>query len=695
MYITAREQKIIKYIIEQNRYVTIREIADSVQVSTRTIHRELKSIQPILKDYHLSLDKQPGRGLKAVGEQEDKQRLLAHILNEDQIEYSSDERKLLILCALLEAKEPVKLYTLAADLQVTNATISYDLDELTDWVAPYGLQLIRKRGYGIELKGPEEAKRKIVGNLIVDRLDIQLFLETIEMNIKHRKKATDKVFGVVSRGQLLKVERLLFHLKNRLSLSLSDSAYIALVVHLTYAIERIQLGETIRMEEEELLELKRTKEFESSLRMARAFERMFNVEIPEAEIGYITIHLRSANRSFGAEYRIDEIELDIALRTKKLIDFISDKTSYHLNENDSLYEGLVSHLEPAINRLKEKMRIYNPLTQQIKKDYFLLFMAIEEGVERFFPEIEFPEDEIAFIVLHFGSVLEIKKEETKIHALVVCSSGIGSSKMLASRLKKELPEIAKFDLSSLMELKEIDASRYDMIVSTVPIPYEHIDYIMVSPLLNEDDAMRVKAHIKRKIPYIIEKKRTKESPKELVQETVNMMAVAEQVANYMFVIRSILSHFTIEKRETMPQHDETIRQLLRQLEEEGFIIHADDVASGLLEREQQGGLGIPGTEFALYHLKHTFIKEPIFHIYDLDQAYEIKSMDGGQQQMSRMLMMLAPQELGKEGSEMFSLISSSIIESEESIALYGQGTKEDIEQRLHQLFYQFIKEANW
>lgn len=695
MYITAREQKIIKYIIQQNRYVTIREIAESVQVSTRTIHRELKSIKPILKNYDLSLDKQPGKGLKAVGEQEDKQRLLAHMSNEDQIEYSSDERKLLILCALLEAKEPVKLYTLAADLQVTNATISYDLDELTEWIAPYGLQLIRKRGYGIELKGPEEAKRKIVGNLIVDRLDIQLFLETIEMNIKHRTKATEKVFGVVSRGQLLKVERLLFHLKNRLSLSLSDSAYIALVVHLTYAIERIQLGETIRMEEEELIELKRTKEFESSLRIARALERMFNVVIPEAEVGYMTIHLRSANRSFGAEYRIDEIELDIAIRTKKLIDFISNKTGYHLNENDSLYEGLVSHLEPAMNRLKEKMRIYNPLTQQIKKDYFLLFMAIEEGVERFFPEIAFPEDEIAFIVLHFGSVLEIKKEETNIHALVVCSSGIGSSKMLASRLKKELPEIAEFDLSSLIELKEIDASSYDMIVSTVPIPYEHIDYIMVSPLLNEDDAMRVKAHIKRKIPYIIEKKRMKEADKESVQESVNMMVVAEQVTNYMSVIRSILSHFTIEKRKAMPQHEATIKQLLRQLEEEGFIIHADEVASGLLEREQQGGLGIPGTEFALFHLKHAFIKEPIFHMYDLDQAYEVKSMDGGQQQMSRMLMMLAPQELGKEGSEMFSLISSSIIESEESMTLYGHGSKEDIEQKLHQLFYQFVKEAKW
>ncbi|MFB8733292.1 hypothetical protein ACEQPO_03130 [Bacillus sp. SL00103] len=54
------------------------------------------------------------------------------------------------------------------------------------------------------------------------------------------------------------------------------------------------------------------------------------------------------------------------------------------------------------------------------------------------------------------------------------------------------------------------------------------------------------------------------------------------------------------------------------MKRKGFITHADEVASGLLERGQQGGLGIPGTEFALFHLKHAFIKEPIFHMYDLD-----------------------------------------------------------------------------
>lgn len=109
---------------------------------------------------------------------------------------------------------------------------------------------------------------------------------------------------------------------------------------------------------------------------------------------------------------------------------------------------------------------------------------------------------------------------------------------------------------------------------------------------------------------------------------------------------------------------------------------------------KEGGLGIPGTEFALFHLKHDLIKKPVFHIYDLDEAYEIKSMDGGQRLMSRMLLMLAPRELGKEGSEMFSLISSSIIESEESMALYGQGKRKRLNRNCINFFINLSKRQN-
>ncbi|MBJ7896315.1 BglG family transcription antiterminator [Bacillus atrophaeus] len=691
MYMTAREQKLMKHLLSQSRYVTVNEMAEAMQVSTRTIHRELKSIKPIMQRYNLTLDKQPGKGLKMVGSMEGKQKLLTD-LSQEQHEYSADERKLLILCSLLESQEPIKLYTLAKDLQVTNATVSYDLDELEEWISPFGLTLIRKRGFGIQLMGPEDAKRKIVGNLIVNRLDIQMFLEAVELNIKGKTDASEKMFGVVSKGELLKMERVLFRLKEKTAYPLSDSSYIALVVHLTFAMERIQLGETISMEAEELHALKNTKEYSSALEIAGELEKAFGVTIPEAEVGYITIHLRSANRKYETEYKAQEIELEIALQTKRLIAFISEKIRMDLTENRSLYEGLIAHLEPAMNRIKEGMGIYNPMKEQIKRDYFLLYMAIEEGMEKSFPDMTFSDDEIAYLVLHFGSALEIKKEEAKIKALIVCSSGIGSSKMLASRLKKELPEIQSFDMSSLIELKDRDIGAYDMIVSTVPIPYENIDYIVVSPLLNEEDANQVKQYIKRKIPLILEKKRRPDNGGCKETDIPDTLKTAEKMGRYLDAIQHVLKNFTVNNIDTKPDDEPLPHQMFRLLEAEGLIHAAKKAAVCLLEREKQGGLGIPETGMALYHLKNDEIVLPFFKIYDLSKPYEVNGMDGKPLSMSRVLVMMAPADLPAEGSEILSAISSAIIESKASMKAFQNEGEQALYQRLNMLFHAWMKE---
>ncbi|MFT4430439.1 BglG family transcription antiterminator [Bacillus velezensis] len=690
MYMTAREQKLMKHLLLQNRYETVHELAEALQVSTRTVHRELKTIKPMMESFGLALDKQPGKGLKAVGNPEDKQKLLSD-LSYEQHEYSAEERKLLILCSLLESQEPIKLYSLANELQVTNATISYDLDELETWIAPFGLTLIRKRGFGIQLTGPENAKRKIVGNLIVNRLDIQSFLEAVELNIKGKPDDAEKMFGVVNKAELLKMDRLLIQLKEKIAIALSDSSYMALAVHLTFAMDRIRLGETITMEASELKALQQTKEYGSALEMAKELEKAFGVSIPEAEIGYITIHLRSANRKYKTEFKPEDIEVETALQTKQLIGFISEKVKIDLTENGSLYDGLIAHLEPAINRVKENIDLYNPMTEQIKRDYFLLYMAVEEGMEKFFPGLLFSDDEIAFIVLHFGSALEIKREEAKIKALIVCSSGIGSSKMLASRLKKELTEIRSFDMSSLIELKDRDTAAYDMIVSTVPIPYENIDYVMVSPLLNEEDADQVKQYIKRKIPLILDKKRNGKR-EEKQPETPDMLEAAGRMAHYAAVIQSVLRNFSIKSIDSNTAYELFLNRMFDMLEQEGLVHNAQKTAQRLAERERQGGLGIPGTAMALYHLKNEEIVTPFFKIYDLTAPCSVKGMDGNSLTVDRALVMMAPADMPAEGSEILSAVSSAIIESEDSIKAFQTEDEADLYKRLNKLFYHFVQE---
>lgn len=58
-----------------------------------------------------------------------------------------------------------------------------------------------------------------------------------------------------------------------------------------------------------------------------------------------------------------------------------------------------------------------------------------------------------------------------------------------------------------MELKSKNTGAYDIIVSTVPIPYENIDCVTVSPLLDTEDVKQIKHQLTRKIPLILRKKR--------------------------------------------------------------------------------------------------------------------------------------------------------------------------------------------
>ena len=158
-----------------------------------------------------------------------------------------------------------------------------------------------------------------------------------------------------------------------------------------------------------------------------------------------------------------------------------------------MYQGLLAHMEPALFRLKQKMGLFNPLKEEIKQKYPILFMAVQSSVEKEFEEIEyFPDDEIAFIVLHFGSALVMREEEISIKALIVCPTGIGTSKMLASRIKKEISEIDSVEINSIKDLqKHGNLKSFDVIISTVRLPFIDIDYILVSPLLTEENILTI------------------------------------------------------------------------------------------------------------------------------------------------------------------------------------------------------------
>lgn len=69
-------------------------------------------------------------------------------------------------------------------------------------------------------------------------------------------------------------------------------------------------------------------------------------------------------------------------------------------------------------------------------------------------------------MLHFGGSIKNQGHQF-LNILVVCSSGIGTSRLLATRLEQVFSEIERITQASVSDLNVLDLSSYDGIISTV------------------------------------------------------------------------------------------------------------------------------------------------------------------------------------------------------------------------------------
>ncbi|MDP4553219.1 BglG family transcription antiterminator [Alkalihalobacillus macyae] len=685
MFISARERRILQLLLGSSEFFTVKGIAEELEVSERTVHRDLAGVEDILAEYELKLIKKAGVGVQIDGEESKRSELITTIFDLQITEYTQQERETLILCKLLESADPIKLVGLSNDLRVTVATVSNDLNKVEEWLHNMQLSLIRRRGYGVQVDGTEALKRHAMSTLLATEFNDSDFFTLIKQSIQKKSQGTllesasERLLGLVDRNKLLKVEKIVDEVNGELPYMIADSAYIGLIVHLTLAVERIQKGEKIEIDDDHLSTLKGTKEFHFGRLIATKLESSFRIIIPEAEIGYITMHIRGAKLRNTSDYFLEETNYPIVVKARELIRYVDDRMHAGLESNESLLEGLVTHLGPATHRVRQNMNIHNPLLYKIKEDYADLFDLLDEAIKEIFPNVPIPEEEVGFLVLHFGSALEGRYEKRDVSILAVCSSGIGTSKMLASRLQQELPEINLIKSASLFDLEDEDKENYDLIVSTIPLPNYEGQYIRVDPFLTKKEALRIRGAIqtnsltkKRKVLVEKQKETSSYSTKD---QAISWFTKAE---SYSKAASSILKGFRVV--ETSNSNVETLlEQECKRLEREGILSHSSHIVTALLEREERSAIGIPGTSLALFHTRASGITTPMFTIVRLIEPIKRKAMDDSFIEMDTILLQLAAEDSSSEDIEIMSFISSLIIESKQSIALFSESNQETIE----------------
>jgi mannitol operon transcriptional antiterminator len=679
MSLSHRHRQILDLLLNRNEDITAGQIAAEINVSTRTVHRELLELETILAASGLILQKKSGKGIQLQADPEKIEAFKRNLQDVKANEYSAQDRKLFILCTLLQEDEPVKLFTLSHELRVTIPTITHDLDELEGWIQKTGLTLIRRRGYGVGLSGSEANKRKMISQLARDHLDESDLFGKVTYS---HSPVTIKLFELIGKENFAKVELALWHAEDESLNALSESDYTHLLIDISITIARIQQGKPIELRAEN----DRVRQSTLLTHTIEQLSKVIPLEFATAEIVYIA-ELLEPREAVHPNHLLPLEELSYMEMVWKLVRNMEKRSDIRFSEDRSLRDGLLSHLESAMRRLQEGATIRNPLLSQIKKDYEALFEAIRLAVNETIIGISVPDEEIGFLVMHFGASQERQKQfRRNVRAILVCTSGIGTSKMLAVRLTKELPQIDIIGHASWFEAARIPEAEYDLIISTVDLPLDEEQYIKLSPLLTKEDAERLRLFIQN---VTLQKNNEASNQEDVLHESHSTTNRLHRIQQYVNEIVRIIEQFAVYRLEqSFDSLQETLCVICGIARQSEFIDDVDPIVQLLLERERLSSQVIPDTGLALFHIRSDQVRVPSFTLFRLKEDLLLDQLTPSG--IRQVLLMLGPRELSKESLEVLSEISSLLL-IPEMVELLKTGTQHEIKQFLSQELAAFLE----
>ena len=271
----------------------------------------------------------------------------------DTVDLSVEEQKAIILYALIQSKHAVKQYSLAQEIGVSVQSLTKLLDDLENDLASYQLNLYRKRGEGVYLDGPESKKREFLSQLMVNNLNSTSVYSVIENHFVYQS-INQSQQALVDLDSIFKIERILMDYLGQLPYTLTESSYLTLTVHIVLSIARIQNGEYVSINEDIHNSVKDTFEHQIATEIAKRIETLYDIDFNQAEVTFITIHLRGANRRTTSKM-FENNEFDDR-KIQAFVNRVERLSGQSFEDYATLVHGLSLHINPAINRLKQTLR---------------------------------------------------------------------------------------------------------------------------------------------------------------------------------------------------------------------------------------------------------------------------------------------------------------------------------------------------
>lgn len=494
MVISDRTREIIEYLLEVGDYVTVSEMAKILKVTNRTIYRQISEVNEVVGIYEMYLDNIPKQGMKIQGSvsQIENLRKVFEEKGSEQV-YSGTDRVNLIILNILFENDYIKTQSLAIDLNTSVQTIRNDYDKVKEALESHHISFLTKKGGGVKIEGEERNKRHLCTSILLQNITPNSMFNWL----KGKPGKSNPYMNILKEwgyeGVLLNLYHHMEQVIQDNKVVISDREFQEFLLLLTIFVQRHDCSDS----EKNSLKIhvnvaEPTHEIYKDIK--HFLREDYQIELYENEKNYFYWLTNLYVSRTDDQDRNETSSLLLLDLISQLINLVGSRAHFPFEEDENLAKNLILHMKMALGRVGSGIALTNPLGDEIYRINPALYEIVEKSLKEIFVNEKISKDEIGYIVIYFITSMEFLKKAS-ISVLVICTSGIGSSKMLRSRLEREFSEIQVTKILALHKLGNEDLSQYDMVISTTPLDLTEKEYLCVSPLLTEKEIEEVRKRI--------------------------------------------------------------------------------------------------------------------------------------------------------------------------------------------------------
>lgn len=444
--LTKRQIKILELFAKnQSKYYTSNELAETFNVSIRTIKSDLKTIKTYSNtEQNFDIESFPSKGSKIIiyNENQFLSNLHKLIRKSGPINETYNDRINKLIKKLISSNSYTSKYSMMELLYVSESTLYQTVNDAKIKLKDFNLSISYKTNHGYFIEG--------------DEVDIRRYILVNDIFYNNSVILNDdlaRIYNVIANS----------FIDNKYQIN--EKSLQNITMHVALTIQRVKDGHWSKIKN--ISSLKGTKEYLISENILNHFLTAYSID--KDCLQNETLLLTQTILGKTEYYINDSLQDQINDFINSFFLEIQNKFSINFCTNENLKLFLALHTVPMIYRIKSHTTLVNEMSSEIRQSFPIAYdIAIDfaSNLSNLF-DINISEDELSYLALYFNYGLENLNLGGKSRRILIFTNLRKSETILLkhkilSWFPNQISEISFIDSSD----KEVDLSEYDAIFST-------------------------------------------------------------------------------------------------------------------------------------------------------------------------------------------------------------------------------------